>query len=577
MRAAMAAVALVAAFWLPTNGQEFVPMDADTAATLVHVLDGGQHPSLTWSDIRDVVPALRALYANEADGLFWFEAGRPVPALPGALETLRQCADRGLDPVDYDGEKLGAAAQAEGAAAPSAPDRALLDLAVSVGVLRTMAAVRHGRIDPRSLAFDYDIAPRRLDGAAVLRQARDGTGIPASVDALEPPFPHYARAKAVLRLYRGLAAQGDAAVVPPLAKNQTRVEHGTNWAGVPALRARLVQLGDLVEAAPNAGEVYSDALVEAVKRFQARHVLDADGVIGKSTIEALNVPVADRARQIEIALERMRWLPEMANQPLVFVNVALYRLWASDPRRSQEPLRMRVVVGKALDHRTPLFVESMRYVVFRPYWNPPYSIAVKELVPHQRGDPGYFDKEDLEIVARGDDNAPALPPTRENLAKVVAGTLYIRQRPGPRNSLGLAKFIFPNTESVYMHGSPAQSLFGRTRRDFSHGCIRLQDPKGLAEWVLKDQPEWTRERIEAAMQGERPQQVNLKEPLTVVLFYDTVHVNSENVVFFAADIYGHDHALDLALKRGYPYPEQRANESLTAGSPSRAVAAGPRY
>ena len=157
-------------------------------------------------------------------------------------------------------------------------------------------------------------------------------------------------------------------------------------------------------------------------------------------------------------------------------------------------------------------------------------------------------------MASGADNAAALPPNADNLAKVMAGRLFVRQKPGPRNSLGLAKFIFPNAEDVYMHGTPAQSLFARPRRDFSHGCIRLEDPARFAEWVLRDQPEWTRARIDAAMQGERPTRVNLKEKLTVVIFYATVHVNSENLVFFVDDIYGHDRALDAALAQGYPYP-----------------------
>ena len=194
------------------------------------------------------------------------------------------------------------------------------------------------------------------------------------------------------------------------------------------------------------------------------------------------------------------------------------------------------------------------HVVFRPHWYPPRSITVDEIVPHVRRDPSYFEREALEIVASGDDDAQPLPVTPENLAEVVEGRLYVRQKPGPENSLGLAKFIFPNDENVYMHGTPAQQLFSRVRRDFSHGCIRLEDPAGFAEWVLRDQPEWTRARIDEAMQGERPTRVNLKEKLTVVLFYDTVHVNSENVVHFVDDIYGHDRELDTALTRGYPYP-----------------------
>ena len=152
---------------------------------------------------------------------------------------------------------------------------------------------------------------------------------------------------------------------------------------------------------------------------------------------------------------------------------------------------MNVVVGKSLNHQTPIFIDQMEYVIFRPYWNPPHSITVKEIVPHARRDAGYLARENLEIVASGDDDAPALPATPENLAHVLSGRLFVRQKPGPRNSLGLAKFIFPNDENVYMHGTPAQALFSRARRDFSHGCIRLEDPARLAEWVLRDQPEWT--------------------------------------------------------------------------------------
>ncbi|MFI5008219.1 MAG: L,D-transpeptidase family protein, partial [Solirubrobacterales bacterium] len=273
-------------------------------------------------------------------------------------------------------------------------------------------------------------------------------------------------------------------------------------------------------------------------------------------IAALNVPAAVRARQIELALERERWLPEMRREPHVFVNVPLFRLWAFDPDRPDEPLRMNVVVGKSLRHGTPIFVEQMEYVVFRPYWNPPPSIIRSEIVPKARRDASYLERQNMEIVASGDENAPALSATPANLDQVVSGTLFVRQKPGEKNSLGLAKFIFPNADSVYMHGTPAQSLFARARRDFSHGCIRLEDPAGLAEWLLRDDPQWTRERIEAAMKGERPTQVNLKQKLTVFLFYDTAYVDSKGTVHFTDDYYGHDAQLEKALRQGYPYPRK---------------------
>jgi murein L,D-transpeptidase YcbB/YkuD len=498
------------------------PPDGAVAGAVARVLDAARHPWLRWPDLADVVPALRDLYGAEADRLFWLAGDRPYPALGGALEALARADERALEPSDYDAVRLGAEwKRLQDSPAVSAADRALFDVAVTVAALRAISSVHHGRIDPRTLGWGYDVGPKRLDRAALLREARGGAGLKALLDRLEPAYPHYLRNRRELARYRGLARSAEPAPVPALPKGRG-----------------------------NAG-----ALVEAVKSFQTRHVLDADAVLGERTIEALNVPLAARVRQLELAMERGRWLPPLDERPTVFVNVPLFRLWASDPVRGTEPLRMRVVVGRSLDNRTPIFVQRMEYVVFRPYWNPPYGIAANEIVPRARRDPSHLQREEIEIVASGDEDAPALPATPENLDAVVAGRLHVRQRPGPRNSLGLAKFIFPNHENVYMHGTPATQLFSRTRRDFSHGCIRVEDPAGLAEWVLRDAPGWTRERIEAAMQADRPARVNLEEPLLVVLFYDTVHVNSEGIVHFVGDIYGHDRALDKALARGYPYPE----------------------
>ena len=537
------------------------PADPAVASAVERVLESAHHPWLRWPDLTDVTPALRDLYRGEADRLFWFAGGRPYPALAGALSAATGAAERALVPADYDSERI----QAEWKRLQTLPtvegaDRALFDLAVSVGALREIGAVHHGRVDPRTLGWGYDVGPKKLDRAALLREARNGGGVPALLDRLEPSYPHYVRNRRELARYRDLARVGEPEPVPALPRGRKKIEPGQPWAGVEALRARLRLFGDLaaeatIAAAPDGTPLYEGALVDAVKRFQARHILDADGVLGAGTIEAVNVPVAARVRQLELAMERGRWLPRLNDRPTVFVNVPLFRLWASDPVRGEEPLRMRVVVGRSLDHRTPMFLQQMEYVVFRPYWNPPYGIATKEIVPHARRDPSYLEREDLEIVASGDETAPALPATPESLDAVVAGRLVVRQRPGPRNSLGLAKFIFPNYENVYMHGTPATQLFSRTRRDFSHGCIRVEDPARLAEWVLRDVPGWTSARIEAAMQAERPTRVNLREPLLVVLFYDTVHVNSEGVVHFVGDIYRHDRALDEALTRGYPYPE----------------------
>lgn len=546
------------------------PAHPDVAAAVAKVLDDAHHPRLTWPDIPDVAPALETLYGEEEDRLFWFAGDDAYPALADTITALGDASAHGLDPADYDAGRLALVwSRVEAGEELSPTERALFDLALSVGVTRLVSAAHVGRVDPATLHWGYDVTPKDLDLVETLREIRGGEAVDTVVTDLEPSFAHYDRGREALGRYRSLAAAGEPEPVPSFDAGQTKVEPGDAWPAVPLLAARLEVFGDLsadhaaaeLGSAPGGPPLYDGPLVEAVERFQWRHGLEKDGVIGKNTLAALNVSLADRVRQIELALERERWLPTMEKRPTVFVNVALFRFWASDPNSDDEAVRMNVVVGKSLHHHTPIFIEEMRYVVFRPYWNVPYSIAVRESVPRARKDPSYIEKHDFEIVASGSETAPAWPPTPENLDKVEAGKLRIRQTPGPRNSLGLAKFIFPNANNVYMHGTPAQQLFSRARRDFSHGCIRIEDPTRLAEWVLRDQPEWTRERIDAAMQGERPTRVNLKQPLRVVLFYVTTHVDSEGVVHFVDDIYGLDETLDTALRNGYPYPRSSTGRS----------------
>jgi len=531
--------------------------DPEVAATVDQVLATAMHPGLTWGSIPDVASSLKSHYDAEADRLLWFDGARPAALLEGTVATIAAAGAHGLDPADYDAALIGEQWRTMKAGGGSGPERALFDLAVSVAAARMLKAVHMGRVDPATMLWGYDVAAKQFDPVAALGQARNGRGLGDALEALQPPFPHYRRARRMAAIYRDLAKGGEPPLVPALAGGVRKVEPGRAWASVPQLAARLRVFGDLPRdaAIPESDPpIYTGALVDAVKAFQRRHGLDTDGVIGPGTIRAVNVALADRIRQIELSMERMRWLPTLSDRANVFVNVALFRMWATDPATGEEPLRMNVVVGESLDHRSPIFVEQMEYVIFRPYWNPPRSIITKEIVPRARRDPGYIARQQMEIVASGADAAAALPVTPENIDKVLSGRLFVRQKPGPHNSLGLAKFIFPNSEDVYMHGTPAQALFARARRDFSHGCIRLENPARFAEWVLRDQPEWTRERIDKAMQAERPLRVNLKERLTVVLFYATVHVNSEDEAFFVEDIYGHDKALDAALAQGYPYP-----------------------
>jgi len=331
------------------------------------------------------------------------------------------------------------------------------------------------------------------------------------------------------------------------------IKPGDAAEGLNIVRTRLIALGDLrADSTPLADPpVYEGDLVEGVKRFQARHGFEADGVLGKATWISLSVPIRWRVRQIELAMERMRWLPHLGARPFVAVNVPMFRLWGWDsvPESGAPNFEMGVIVGKALNTRTPVFMEEMEHLIFQPYWNVPKSILQKEILPILRRNLGYLEKEDMEMVDGQGDDATPVAATSENVDRLAQEKLRLRQRPGPKNALGQVKFMFPNDENIYLHGTPSPQLFGRARRDFSHGCIRLEDPVALALWALKDQPEWTREKILAAMNGAPSQRVPLTHPIRVVIYYVTAAViPAENAVHFAEDIYDQDTPLDQALR-----------------------------
>jgi murein L,D-transpeptidase YcbB/YkuD len=358
-----------------------------------------------------------------------------------------------------------------------------------------------------------------------------------------------------LRSYRALAARPD---LQPWRTDAAAIRPGDEARDLPALAGWLAALGDLpaVDLGAVRPDVYEGALVDAIARFQRRHGLTADAVIGRNTRAALAMPLDRRVRQIELALERLRWLPHPASR-VVVVNIPMFRLWAIDvpcPTPSAEcatppqpVLESGVVVGKALDTRTPVFDAWMTHVIFRPYWNVPRSILRNELLPQIRRNPAYLARNDLEIVRGESDEAVPVPPTPENFDALAAGALRLRQRPGPGNSLGLIKFVFPNAADVYLHDTPARSLFERPRRDFSHGCVRVERPLDLAEWVLGGDPAWTRLAIEAAMQGAPSRRVDLPAPIQVLLFYLTAIVTADGAMLFADDIYTHDARLARAL------------------------------
>lgn len=482
----------------------------------------------------------------------WLDAGgRPGASVQPAVALLSAAADDGLDPRDYAPEALAHRAQGlAGATVMDTAQAAAFEQALHSTFLRFLRDLHQGRVDPRALGFRLGPATRpAVDLPARLDEALATNRLPELVASLRPVLGQYSHLRSALALYRRLAA----APAPPLPVTPP-ARPGMAYPPASALHQRLQAEGDLPPDSPApATAVVDEALAAGVARFQARHGLAPDGVLGRATREALNTPPSRRVRQIELAMERLRWLPPLDGQRFIGINIPMFRLWAWDPARpAAAPLAMSVVVGRALKTQTPVLAEQMRQVIFRPYWNVPRSIALQELLPELAKDPpASLERQSLELVQGPGDDAKPVPADADALARLQQGTLRLRQRAGDGNALGLVKFVFPNDDNVYLHGTPATRLFGRPRRDFSHGCVRVEDPAALARWVLAEQPAWTPERIEATMQGDEPSvRVTLVSPLTVILFYTTAMVMpGEPGVRFADDIYRHDARLERALAR----------------------------
>jgi murein L,D-transpeptidase YcbB/YkuD len=491
---------------------------------------------------------LKALYQARSYEPLWMDSRlRPTDRAREVLALVNGAADHGLEPADYDALQIGRAAQAFSASTPAPDDAARFDVGVSAAFLRYLRHLHAGRIDPREMGFRVETPVDEHDYASLVAAAVATDAIANTAAALTPRLGAYDALRASLTQYRAHAADSALTTLPPVARS---IHRGERYAGAQPLCQLLRVLGDLPEAAghPNFDDRYEGALVDAVTRFQIRHGLTADGVLGVRTLEALNIPVAWRVRQIELGLERLRSLPHAGEDRVVLVNIPMFRLWAWDAiqGRGTPAMSSDVIVGRAFRTRTPLFVEALREVIFRPYWNVPASILRNEILPQVRRDPGYLASNDMEIVPAA--GGPVVPPTPENVARLGRG-MVVRQRPGPRNSLGLVKFVFPNQESIYIHDTPAQALFSRSRRDFSHGCVRVRDPVALAEWALAGTPGWTRDRIGATMLGEESVRVAVIRPTRVVLFYTTAFVWPEDgTLRFAEDIYHLDQELDRALR-----------------------------
>ncbi len=486
------------------------------------------------------------------DRLLWSDGRKPTAQAISLVQQLRQCAERGLDPEDYPVDRLASRLAVLTGATPSAAGTAqwaAFDAEMTRAGLQFISDLHYGRIDPATVGHNLSVGRVNLDLPATLERVAAAGEVPAALDALEPRFTHYALLKKQLSHYRVLAGEDDITRLPPLPAKSVRP--GGTYAGAPQLQQLLCALGDATPCAALPPQSLTPALVDALRHFQSRHGQKPDGVLGRATFAQLTRPLRLRVRQIELTMERWRWLPTELESAPIIVNIPQFRLFAFESTSDSEASirQMDVIVGKAFHAtQTPVFSAEMTYLVFHPYWDVPYDIARKEIVPAARRDPASIARHQMEIVRGGGNSVTVMPDTAENIELLAKGALRVRQKPGPNNSLGLVKFMLPNPYNVYLHGTPAQALFGESRRDFSHGCVRVSDPMGLAQYVLRDSPEWTRERIWAAMNGEEPLIVKLKNHIRVFIVYGTAMATEQGNILFFDDIYGHDERLEQALK-----------------------------
>lgn len=532
----------------PPAGISTTPAAA-VPATLCRLIEIGHlnEDELAWPNFEDDRERLADFYRIKDYAPAWTNGQQPTLQARAVIGLLEKAGSDGLDPNDYDGprwqQRLDRLKNARDAL--TAESLARFDLALTVATLRYATDLHSGRVSPAF--FHFGLETKNFDAADFLRRrVVEKADAESAVKELEPPFTGYGRAKEALKYYLALAEQGEGDPIPAPA---FPLKAGATYPGVRPLAARLQRLGDLSQEVTVASlpDIYGGPVAAAVKQFQRRHGLRPVGQLTQETYDQLTTPFARRVAQLQLTLERWRWLPAGMESPVIVVNIPEFRLRAYEDHHVA--LAMRAMVGEAAEHQTPVFADRIEAVVFRPYWNVPESIQKTELISKIQKHPHYLLKHQMQVVDRRGQVVTADRVDAKTLRQLQSGRLMVRQQPGPKNALGLVKFVFPNQYSIYMHGTPEMGLFARARLDLSHGCIRLENPAALAAWVLRDDPEWTAARIKAAMEANDSTEVKLRRGISILILYSTALVEEDGKVHFFNDIYGFDAGLQAALDR----------------------------
>lgn len=514
-----------------------------------YLLDSGKHPKLEQADFSGQREELNRFYKLNYQRLAWFNNKGLTPQGAELLSRLENLSAHGLNGRHFSAQYW---SEEKAQPIPATLNRCrltLVDTAMTITGLRYMEAL--GREDQHYTPADHLHQLSYHETPALL------------LSSLEPQFPAYRQLKSVLNQYRQYAKNPvfDQSLPVPVES----VHPGDPYASMAQLVHRLQIWGDLHDLSPLIGETgyYEPGLEPAIKHFQERHGLTTDGILGKETFRALNVPMSERVQQIELSLFRWLQLPQdLGDRPLL-VNIPQYKLLAYERQPDnhyQLSLDMDVIVGKTEEkHQTPVLSAEMTYLVFSPYWNIPYEIFRDEIYPKIVSDPTYIEDNNFEIVKEFAPATDVLPPSEENIASLLNGSLKLRQGIGGKNALGRVKFMLPNTHAVYLHDTPTKSLFKRKKRAFSHGCIRLAEPVALAEYVLREENDWPLNRIEGLLKSGERQVVSLSRPINVYLLYATAAADENGKVYFYQDIYDRDQKLARLLKKELAVPAPLAS------------------
>jgi murein L,D-transpeptidase YcbB/YkuD len=529
----------------------------------------GRHVRVESADLQ---PLVARFYASRGGRPAWATARGPEERAHAMLALLEDAPARGLDPRDYGVARirhlLSATDPALHGRRPDPGALARLDLALTRAYLGIATHLLRGRANPHVFDPDWHHEPRSRDLVADLAGALERDDLGGSLAALEPSTPDYATLTRALGRYRALATAGGWPAVP----DGPRLGPGARGTRVHLLRRRLAAEGDLDSAAVD-GTAFDRALTDAVRRFQRRTGLDTTGVVGELDLAALNLPAAERVRQIALNLERRRWLTDSLGARVARVNIPEFMLRVDD--EGGAAFESRVVVGTD-STRTPCFDAALKLMVVNPYWRIPPRIAASEILEQIRRDPEYLSRTSIRVMEGSGPTAREVDPATVRWSAMTARNFKYRllQDPGPENAVGHVKFMCPNPYSIYLHDTPAAHLFRRVDRAFSHGCMRVERPLEFARYLLRGKAGWDSTRIATAFDSSRNEVVFLPEPMPVRVVYFTAWTDSAGRVQFRRDVYGLDSTLTLALQGLRPKPA--APVASAPGGPAAGPGGAPR-